>query len=133
MPMVSYYSQDSLHAQMKMFEKLKIAVRGCDLLDDEKLKGFYILKVHDVGSRYSSDDGPAWIAFAQYDDELHTYAIYAPDYFTQEQFATVEFLLRDIPYGSRIVVFSQECYDKAMEWNDFIGESAFDVHLCVQS
>ena len=129
MPMISYYSQNELYAQMRLYERLKIAVHGCDLLDSEKLEGFHILKVLDDHIRYSSDDGPAWIAFAQYDDEFHTYAIYAPDYFTERQFSAVEFLLRDVEDDARIIVFSQECYDEVMEHN--IGKKAWDVHLCV--
>lgn len=65
------------------------------------------------------------VAIAAYGE--HIYAIYAPEYLTQEQYVVFEFLMRDVEPQDKLVVFSKESYDAIMKNN--YSKQPIDVQM----
>lgn len=112
MPIISHTPKKLVEAKHDAIVKLQEKCNSCKLLYKREVKDIFI---YSVCRDYSTDDGPAMVAIAQYDED--TYAIYAPEYLTQEQYVVFEFLMRDVEPQDKLVVFSKESYDVIMKNN----------------
>lgn len=113
MPMTLYISNKTVNQQFLLLKTLQEKINNCELLCEMTPIGMWIKELFSTYyANYSTDDGMAIMAIAEYDDNCNTYAILEPDYLTNVQFAIVEFFLRDVEQNARIIVFTQKCYDE---------------------
>lgn len=123
MPIISYTSKKDVERHYETISKLKEKCKACELLRGKIPVSMYI---YEVCKDHVTNDGPAMLAIAPYGDS--TYAIYAPEYLTDEQFVVFEFLLRDAEPNDVLIVFSKESYDAVQKYS--YGKP-LNVQLCV--
>ena len=111
MPLVSTTSQKQIEAEYNAIKKLQEKCKSCKAFRGKVAKSTFIYLVHG----YKTDDGPAMLAIANYEDNNH--AIYTPAYLTEEQLVIFEFLLRDVDKNDKITVFSRRSYDAVKKYS----------------
>ena len=124
MPIISYTPKKRVEAQHNAIRMLQEKCDSCNLFCNRECKEIFI---YSVCGDYITDDGEAMVAIAAYGE--HIYAIYAPEYLTQEQYVVFEFLMRDVEPQDKLVVFSKESYDAIMKNN--YSKQPIDVQMCV--
>ena len=102
MPIVSHTPQKTIelqHNAIKALEEL------CSKNFPGKIADYTF--TYSICNQYVTYDGPAMIAVAQYGN---WYAIYVPEYFSEEQFKIFEYFLRDAEENDTFFVFSEKSH-----------------------
>jgi len=109
MPIVSHTSQKTIelqHNAIKALEEL------CSKIFTGKIADYIF--TYSVCDQYETDDGPAMIAVAQYGN---WYAVYAPEYFSEEQFKIFEYFLQKAEENDTFFVFSEKSRDAMRKYS----------------
>lgn len=112
MPFISTTSKKQIETECNAISKLQEKCESCNQFRGKVAKSIFIYQVY---PDYKTEDGPAMLAIADFDG--YGYAIYAPDYLTDEQLVVFEFLLRDVDNNDKFVVFSQRTYDAVKKYS----------------
>lgn len=112
MPLVSTTPKKQIENQYNAIAKLQEKCGSCKSFRGKVAKSIFI---YEICTDYKTEDGPAMLAIADFDD--NNYAIYAPEYLTDKQLVVFEFLLRDVDDKDKIVVFSQRSYDAVKKYS----------------
>ena len=111
MPFIAKTSKEEIELQSTIIAKLEEKCASCTKLLEESVDSIWTYSVV-VG--YRTDDGPAIVAIAKYGN---IYAIYEPEYLTEEQLVVYEFLIRDVESKDRLIVFSKRGYDAIKKYD----------------
>ena len=112
MPLISTTSKKQIENQYNAIAKLQEKCESCKSFRGKVAKSIFI---YEVCTDYQTSDGPAMLAIADYGN--NNYAIYTPDYLTDEQLVVFEFLLRDVDKNDKLVVFSQRSYEAVKKYS----------------
>jgi len=112
MPLISTTSKKQIENQYNAIAKLQEKCESCKCFRGKVAKSIFI---YEVCTEYQTSDGPAMLAVADYGN--NNYAIYTPDYLTDEQLVVFEFLLRDVDKNDKLVVFSQRSYEAVKKYS----------------
>ncbi len=125
MPLISITPKKNVELLHNTILELQQKCESCDLLREKTVKEIF---TYAVSNDYVTDDGPAMVAIASYDNNI--YAIHAPEYLTDKQFVVFEFLLCNIEPQDEIIVFSQSAYIAVKKYTN--GKvKPYNIYLCV--
>lgn len=112
MPLISTTPKKQIETQYNAIANLQKKCESCKLFRGKVAASIFI---YSVCSDYTTEDGPAMLAIADFGN--NEYAIYAPRYLTDEQLVVFGFVLRDVNDTDQIVVFSQKSYDAVKKYS----------------
>ncbi len=112
MPFILTTSKKGIEEQNQAIAKLQEKCESCKWFKGNVAQDIFIYLAYED---YTTEDGSAMLAIADFGN--NDYAIYMPDYLTDEQLAVFEFLLRDVDDKDKLVVFSQRSYDAVKKYS----------------
>jgi len=109
---VSATPKKHIENQYDAILKLQEKCQSCKSLQSKVAENILIYSVRES---YTTEDGPAMLAIAHLGND--EYAIYAPDYLTDEQLIVFERLMNGANDTDKFVVFSKRSYDAMKKYS----------------
>ena len=120
MPIVSKTFKKDIEAQCEAISKLQEKCKLHGVFRGKEAKEIFIYQicVDSFDWNTHTEDGPAMVAVAVFDDNGNEYAIYAPEYLNQRQRNSVfQLLLKEADKNDTIAVFSWDDYDALCKYS----------------
>lgn len=111
MPLLTYNPEKIIKTENDSLIELRKKCKACSWLKGKVAENIATFKF--LMEDYSTEDGPAILAFAQYGN---TCAIYTPQYLKGEQWLILECFLDYIEEDDELIVFSKEVFERLREY-----------------